>query len=150
MQDAVDPEPDDDAVFLRLEVDVAGPVLGGRQQDRVDHPDDRPVRDAVFLLEVGDLVVAFELLLFVERLDDGLGRAVHPVELDEDLVAGGDPDRELETGGEAELVDRVDVLRVGERDVERLAVQPVRERHRAAEHVQRHEHGRFGGDAELA
>ena len=68
VQDAVDPEPDEQAVLLGLEVDVARSVLGRLEHDRVDDPDDRPVRDAVLLLEVGDGIVR-NVLLVVERLD---------------------------------------------------------------------------------
>ena len=45
-------KPDDERVLLRLEVDVAGPVLGGLEDDRVDEPDERDVGDAVVDLEV--------------------------------------------------------------------------------------------------
>ena len=53
------------------------------------------------------------------------------------VVARGDAERELVAGREPELVDRLHVLRVGERDVERLALEAVRQRDGAAEDVQR-------------
>ena len=68
------------AVLLRLEVDVAGPVLGGLEDDRVDEPDERRVGDAVVDLEVVDVL----LFLLEQRLGflgeygtgaEGLGRA---------------------------------------------------------------------------
>ena len=57
VQHAVDAEPHDERVLLRLEVDVAGPVLGGLEDDRVDEPDERDVGDAVVDLEVVALVL---------------------------------------------------------------------------------------------
>ena len=52
VEDAVDAEADDERVVLRIEVDVARPVLGGLEDDRVDEPDERRVGDAVVGLEV--------------------------------------------------------------------------------------------------
>ena len=54
---AVDAEADEQRVLLRLEVDVARPVLGRLEDDRVHEPDDRPLRDAVLGREVVGLVV---------------------------------------------------------------------------------------------
>ena len=52
VEHAVDAEAHDERVLHRLEVDVAGPVLGGLEDDRVHEPDERHVRDAVVDLEV--------------------------------------------------------------------------------------------------
>ena len=49
----------------------------------------------------------------------------------DDRPRGCDPERELVARRQPQLVDRVDVLRVGDRDVERVAVEPVRQRDRA-------------------
>ena len=57
VQHAVDAEPDDERVLLRLEVDVGGAVLGRLEDDRVDEPDERRVGDAVVGLEVVVVVV---------------------------------------------------------------------------------------------
>ncbi len=57
VQHAVDPEADEQRVLLRLEVDVAGAVLGRLEDDRVDEPHDRRLGDAVLGLEVVGLVV---------------------------------------------------------------------------------------------
>ncbi len=57
VQHAVDAVADDQRVLLRLEVDVAGPVLGRLEDDRVDEPDERRVGDAVVGLEVVLVVV---------------------------------------------------------------------------------------------
>ena len=54
VQHAVDAVADDERVLLRLEVDVAGAVLGRLEDDRVDEPDER---------RVGDAVVGFEVVL---------------------------------------------------------------------------------------
>ena len=64
MQDAVDSKPDGEGILLRLEVDVRGPVLGCLEDDRVDEPNERRLRDAVFGLEIVDVL----LFLLVERL----------------------------------------------------------------------------------
>ena len=50
----------------------------------------------------------------------------------------GDPDLEREAGREPELVDRVDVRRIGDRDAERAVVEGVRDRDDALEHVELH------------
>ena len=52
VQHAVDAVADDEVVLLRLEVDVAGSVLGRLEDDRVDEAHERRVRDAVVGLEV--------------------------------------------------------------------------------------------------
>ena len=57
VEHAVDAEPHDERVLLRLEVDVAGPVLGRLEDDRVDEPDERGVGDAVVDLEIVDLLL---------------------------------------------------------------------------------------------
>ena len=51
-QHAVDAGAHDERVALRLEVHVARPVLGGREDDRVDEPDERRIGDAVVDLEL--------------------------------------------------------------------------------------------------
>ena len=45
------------AVLLGLEVDVAGAVLGGLEDDRVHEPDDRPFGDAVVGGEVVGVIL---------------------------------------------------------------------------------------------
>ena len=129
-------EADDQRVLLRLEMDVAGAVLGGLEDDRVDEPDERRVRDAVVVLEVVDSCVArrprsssrsIEL-----RRSPRRATRLEALELREDVVARGDAERELVARREPQLVDRVDVRRVGDRDVRRLAVEPVRQRDRRA------------------
>ena len=65
-QHPVDPEPHDQRVLLRLEVDVARALLGGLEDDRVDQPDERRLRDAVVDLEV----------VFLDLLDRGVGDGV--------------------------------------------------------------------------
>ena len=60
-----------------------------------------------------------ELLLDHGAGAEGLGRADEPAELDHDVVARGDAELEREARREPELVDRVDVRRVGDRDAQR-------------------------------
>jgi hypothetical protein len=82
-----------------------------------------------------------------ETFDDGVGDAADPLELRENLVPGSDADRKLVAGGKAQLVDCLNVLRVGERDVEDVALQPVRERDRTLEHVRGDQCACVAGDA---
>ena len=60
------------------------------------------------------------------------------------VVARGDSERELVARREAELVGRADVLRVGDRDVEHVALEPVRQRDRTLEDVQRDQRAGVG------
>ena len=57
MKHAVDAQTHEQRILLRLEVDVARPVLGGLEDDRVDEADKRHVGDAVVDLEVVDLLL---------------------------------------------------------------------------------------------
>ena len=75
-------------------------------------------------------------------LEDGAGAerlrgARHALELDEDVVARGHAEVERVTRREPELVEPVQVPRVGERDPEHLALDRVRDRDHALQHVQR-------------
>ena len=118
VQDAVDAEADDERVVLRVEVDVAGAVLGGLEDDRVDQADERRVRDAVVGLEV---VARPRLVLEVELVLDERGAlpasrgALDPAQLELDVLARRDADLERVARREAQLVDRLDVGRVGDR-----------------------------------
>ena len=67
MEDAVDAEPDDEGVLLRIEMEVGGAVLGGLKDDRVDKADERGVGNAVIGLEV---VRVLERILLVELVLD--------------------------------------------------------------------------------
>ena len=113
-QHAVDPDPDDERVLLRLEVDVAGAVGGGLHDDGVDEAHERSIRDAVVDLQV---VLLVDDLHVVER-----GLRLHrlapprdPVELGEDLLAVGDDDVDGVPRGQPQLVDAVDVRRIRDR-----------------------------------
>jgi hypothetical protein len=131
--DAVDPEPDPEALLVGLDVDVRRLLLDRRQQDRVAQLDHRGL--AGLVLEVDD----------VDRLVRG-AREIDVVDVDvaHHLVDVGAPvvvarQRGLERalrrddrldvvlGEELELVDRVDVRRVGHRDDQRRARPPHRD-----------------------
>ena len=140
VEDAVDAEPDDERVLLRVEVDVRGAVLGRLEDDRVHEPDERRVGDAVVGLEVVLVVVLLldlELVLDERRALPRLALANLAPELDLDVLARRDPDLERVTRREAELVDRLDVRRVGDRDLQDVALEGVRECDRTLEHVDR-------------
>ena len=136
MQHAVDAEADDERVLLRLPVDVRGAVLGGLEDDGVDEPDERGIGDAVVGLEVVRvLFLRGERLCFlVERgtRTERLRLADEAPDLGLDVVAGRDGELDGQPRREAELVDRVDVARVGDGDTQDVAVDLVRESRRCA------------------
>ena len=145
MEHAVDPEADDERVGLRLEVDVARTVLCSLEDDRVDEAHERGVGDAVLDLEVVDLVLVDHL-----ELDDvaesrsrpeGFGGPRQPSELVGDLLAGGHAQGDRLAAGEPQRIDAVDVLRVGDRHAERVALVGVRDRVDLFEDVQRYRAG---------
>ena len=152
LEHAVDAEADDERVLLRLEVDVGGAVLGGLEDDRVDEPDERRVGDAVVDLEVVRLLLLGDPQLLVDLLEDSagaerLGGARHPAQLDEDVLARGDAEVERVARREPELVDPVQVARIGDGDPQRAVVERVRDRDDALEDVQRDLLGRVLVDA---
>ena len=146
---AVDAEADDERVLLRLEVDVGGVLLGGLEDQRVDEPDERPVGDAVVGLEV----VAVRLVDGLVHVDgddgaDRLGGAHEPLELGEDVVARRDAELERVLRREPELVDRVQVPRVGDRDLEHVVLDRVRDRDGALERLHGDQLRGVDGDAD--
>ena len=148
-------EADGERVLLRLEVDVGGAVLGRLEDDRVDEPDERRVGDAVVDLEVVRLLFLGDPQLLVDLLEDGagaerLGCARHPAQLDEDVLARGDAEVERVARREPELVDPVQVARIGDGDPQRAVVERVRDRDDALEDVQRDLLGRVLVDARRA
>ena len=146
VEHAVDPVADDQRVLLRLEVDVAGPVLGGLEDERVDEPHERRVGDAVVGLEVV-LVLVEAGHVADERGIHRLGGARQPADLGEHVFSRGDEELDRVPRGEAELVEAVHVLRVGDRDLEVAAVGGERDRADALEHRQRDDLRRLGVDA---
>ena len=117
LEHAVDPEADEEAVVLRLDVDVAGPLLGRLEDDRVDEPHERRVRDAVVDLEVVLLVFLDELELGdvgVSARAERLVRAREALDLGEHVIARRDGELDRVLGREPELVDRRDVGWIGD------------------------------------
>ena len=154
MQDAVDAEPNGERVLLRLEVDVARAILGRLEDDRVDEPDKRDVRDPVVHLQVVELLLCLLLFeqadLMVEHRAGAkrLGRSDQPPDLVADVLARGDCELELEARREAHLVDRLDVARICDGDAENVPVQRIRHGLDPLEHVQRELLDRVLGDAD--
>jgi len=142
VQHAVDAQPDDERVVLRLPVDVRGAVLGGLEDHRVDEADERRVRDAVVGFEVVGLVDLFlvgGLLLF----EDGaraecFGGTDDAADLRLDVVARRNGELDGEPRRDAQFVDPVDVAGVCDRDAQGRRVHRERDRADALEHVQRH------------
>ena len=119
VEDAVDAEADDERVLLRLEVDVARALLGGLEDDRVDEPDERRVRDPVVGLEV----VASSVLRRPPRLRPSTRAALSASEarreaaqLGQHVVLRGDVELDRMARREPQLVEPAHVLRVGDRD----------------------------------
>jgi hypothetical protein len=77
VEDAVDAKAHDEASSLRLEVDVAGPVLGRLEDDRVHEPYERALGDAVIRVEVvrSVLIDDLELRLVDDRASASFARA---------------------------------------------------------------------------
>ncbi len=121
-------------------MDVGGAVLGRLEDHGVDEPNERRVGDAVVDLEVVGLLLLDqpELLLDHGAGAEGLRGTDEAAELGLDVLAAGDADVEWEARREAELVDRVDVRRVGDRDAKRAVVEEVRDRDDALQNVERH------------
>ena len=134
-------------VLLRLEVDVARPVLGGLEDDRVDEPDDRPLRDPVVGREVVGLVLDRLVGVVVEDGGEGDVRPAQAPDLDHDVLERRDGELDREPRGQAQLVDPVDVVGIGERDPQRVLVDRVGDRADPLEHGERDELGRLGRDA---
>ena len=127
---------------------VGGPVFRGLEDDRVDEADERGVRDAVVgLVVVGLLLLERRLLLEHRTSAERLRGAAEAADLRQDVVARGDAEVDRVAGRELQLVDRIDVAGVGDRDAERPVVELVRDRDQTLEHVQGHEPRRLGVDA---
>ena len=141
VEHAVDADAHEQRVLLRLEVDVAGAVGGRLHHDRVDESHERRVGDAVVDLEV--VVVVDDLDVVERRL--GLHRlalAGEALELRQDLLTVCDADLDGVPGREPQLVDAVDVLRVGDGDAQLV----VGAGHRHGDHaLQRLQRDQLGG-----
>ena len=89
----------DEIVLLRLDMDVARPVLGGLEDHRVVEADERRVGNAVVGLEVVDVLLLF--LRACHLLGEGrvhrLGRARQAAQLGEDVA----PRRDVELDRQA-------------------------------------------------
>ena len=78
-----------------------------------------------------------ERVLLVERCPcaEGLGGAQEAADLDLDVVLRGDGELELETRCQPQLVDRVHVAGIGDRDAQHVALEGVRDGDHALHHV---------------
>jgi len=112
-------------------VHVGRAVLRCLEEDRVDKPDERDVGDAVLDLEVGDVLLRLlgEELLLLDReraRAERLGRTGLLADPVDDVLFRGDAQLELVTRREPQLVDPVQVRRVGDGDAEQLVLERVR------------------------
>jgi hypothetical protein len=133
LEDAVDAEPHAEVLLVRLDVDVRRLLPDRRQEDGVAQLHDR--RLAGLVLEVDDVDRVVGDRREVDVLDVDV--ADHRVEVGALVVVarqrgldggvGGDHRIDVVLGEELELVDRVDVRRVGHRDDQRRALAPHRD-----------------------
>ena len=118
VEHAVDAVADPQPRLLRLDVYVAGPRLDGLQQDLVDQPDDRRLLRHLreFRAVRLDLLQEFHAVVVGRLGHQPLDRlAAHAqVGLDQlgDLVAAGQHGHDRLAGGQAQLVQRVEVERI--------------------------------------
>jgi hypothetical protein len=121
VQHAVDAVADDQLILLRLDMDVAGPILGCLEDHRVDKPHERRVGDSVIGVEV--VVVPLDRRgLLVESGAHRLRGPRQPPQLGQDVVLGRDEELDAQPGGKAQLVEPAYVPRVGDRDLDRRTV----------------------------
>ena len=146
-QDAVHTEPDCERVLQRFEVDVRGILLGCLEDEGVDEPHQRPVRDAVVRLEV---VGGRVLLVHLDGDDgaDGLGRACKPLQLGDDVVARRDAEVERMLRRQTQLVDRVQIARVRDGNPEDVVLDGVRNGDRALQGLHGDQLNRIDGNAD--
>ncbi len=138
-------------VLLRLDMDVAGAVLGRLEDDRVDEPDERGVRDAVLGLEIVLLVDDLELVVVDPRTGFGLAGPAEALELREQLVLRA---RRRARGSAASpsAARRCAAISLGSAIATRstLALDLVRQRLGPLEHGQRDLLDRLGRDVLVA
>ena len=151
VEHAVDAEADQERVGLRVEVDVACAVLGRVEEYGVDEADERCVGDPVVGLEIVGIVVDhLELgVLHARAAAEGLGRAHEPGQLVGDFRARGHAQRDRMAAREAQGVDSVNVLWVGDRHAED-PLEGVGDRRDLLKHMQRYGVGREQVDADAA
>ena len=139
VQHAVDPVAHDQLVLLWLDVDVATPVLGRLEDHRVDEPHER---------RIGDPVVGFEVVLgcprrrpivIVSRNVAFIASAARPSRRSSvsTSLRAATWNTTLRRVANLQLVEAANVLRVRDRDLDRLAVARKRDRADTLEHGER-------------
>ena len=131
-------------------MDVARAVLGRLEDDRVDEPHERRVGDAVVGLEVVRLDVCARLAATASSISAAFSASDARASRRSSVsTSSRTAHRELGRVArrEPELVEPVDVLRLGDRDPQPLAVERERDRADALEHGQRDQPRRLEVDA---
>ncbi len=100
---------------------------------------ERRVRDAVLGLHVLGRSLVLRLVLNECRALPHLACPNDAAKLELDVLRGGDDELERVAGGEAKLVDRLEVRRIGDRDSQLAVLERERKRERALEDMSRHE-----------
>ena len=120
-------------------MNVGGTVLGSLKDHRVDEADEWRVRDAVVDLEVVGLLFLFLGQLLLDRGPgaERLGRSRQAADLGQDVVPRRHGELERITRGEPQLVDSLDVARVGNSDLQGAVLERVRNGSQPLENVQR-------------
>ena len=134
-------------------MNVARPILGALEDNRVHQPHQRRVGNAVVGLEVVEQLALGDDLHVLERRRlrrQRLARTQHPLDLGQDLVARSDTQLDLMAGRQLQLVDAADVRRIGDDDVQALAGDLVGQSDDAFEHVDGNGGGSVRRDLHIA
>ncbi len=143
LEHAVDAEAHQQLPLHRLDVDVAGPLLGGAEEQRVHQPDDRRlvvgVEEVLRLLQlVGQALEVLGLHLAHQLLGLVQCPVVDPVDGVDDHRGHRDVGRDVALEQHPGVVEHRGVQRVGHRQGHRLAVHRQREDQRLLGEVDRH------------
>ena len=153
-QHAVDPVFDDDPFLAGLDVDVAGPLVQGIEQGRIDQADDR-AGIVGHLLDGEDFLALVGLLdqLQLEILGDLLQhllRALAPLDQVGDLPLGGDHMFEPLVEQHLQIIEAAQARRIGDGHGQAIGVLPHRHAFKAHHQLGRDHFGQFGTGAESA
>src|SRR5881394_1470137 len=122
VQRAVHAVADTHLVLERLDMDVGGAALYGVGEESVDQLDDRRIVGQVLRLDVLVLLVLDDLEVFrrLDRLQQGLELGIRLLVVALDGVAqrvlAGDDGKDVAAGDELDVLDRRDVVRIGNGD----------------------------------
>ena len=123
---AVDPVADAEVFLLWFDMNVAGSILECLREDEIDQPDDRGIVDPLRLFgrrRRGSLL----LLDVAEHCLGCRSHAIRPPDTRFDFRFDCHHRFDRPAGGNADVIDRIDIERVGHRDDQVVAVQHQRQ-----------------------